>query len=98
MECLYFHRKLQLLLSVYVDEIEMDRKILNMQKMWATLQKNVDLDDPVPFTDQKNLGCTQWTAQVNNIIVMERHKLFSKLTSTSAGVQTEEKKQKDITA
>ena len=43
-----------------------------MPNMWAQLQKQVDLDDPVSFTDQVYLGCLQPAAQVNNRIVMEK--------------------------
>ena len=49
-------------------------------------------------TDQVCLGCTQRAAQVNNIIVMEKQRLFSKLISTSTNVKTEEKHPRDIAA
>ena len=62
-----------------------------LPKMWATLQKKVDLDDPVSFTDQVHLECAQRAAQVNDGIVMEEQILFSKLTSKSTDVRTEEK-------
>ena len=94
-ECPYFHRRMPLL---YVDDIKMARKTQNMPKMWAILQNNVGLDDAVSFTDQVYLGCTQRAAQVNNRIVMEKQKLFSKLISRSTDVKTEGTNLKDITS
>ena len=91
-ECLYLHRKLQFFLSVCVDDLKMAGTTRNMPKARATSQKKVDLNDPVSFTDQVHLGCTQRAAQVNNIHVMDKQKLFSKLTIASADVKTEEKK------
>ena len=44
--------------------------------MWPTLQKKVDLNDPVSFTDQVYLGYTQRAAQVNNRIVMNTKEFF----------------------
>ena len=90
---------MQLFLSVYVDEMKMARTIQkNMPKMWAILQKKIDLEDQVSFIDQVFLGCTQRATQVNNSIVVERQKLFSKLISTNADVKTEWKNLRDITA
>ena len=66
--------------------------------MREQLQSNVDLDDPVSFTDQVYLGCTQRAAQVNNNIVMEKQQLLSKLISTCTDVKTEKKNPREITA
>ena len=71
-ECLYLLRTLKLFLSVYVDDMKTARKTQNMPKMWATLQKKVDLDDPVSLLDPVYLGCTQRAAQVDNRIVMDK--------------------------
>ena len=57
-ECPHVHRKMQLFLSVYVDDMKMAGETQNMPKMWATLRKNVDLDDPTSCFDHVNLGCT----------------------------------------
>ena len=62
-----------------------------MPKMWATQRKKVDLDDSVSFSDQVYLGCTQRAAHVNNTIVMEKQKLFSKLISTSTDIKPKRK-------
>ena len=43
-----------------------------MPKMWAIVQKKIDLEDQVSFIDQVYLGCTQRAAQVNNSIVVEK--------------------------
>ena len=47
----------------------------------ATLQTQVDLEDPVSLLDQVNLECTQRAAQVNNTIVIETQRLLAKLIS-----------------
>ena len=71
-ECQDLHRKLQLLLSVYVDDIKIAGNTQNMPRLWAQLQEKVKLDDPVPLADQVHLGCTDRAAQVNNRNVMEK--------------------------
>ena len=45
-----------------------------MPKIWATLQKKVDLDDPVSFIDQEYLGCAQRAAQVSYRMKVERQR------------------------
>ena len=62
-----------------------------MPKMWATLRKEVGLDDPVSFIDQVHLGSTQREAKVNNRIVMDKQKVFSQ----ALDVLTEETKPED---
>ena len=71
-ECLYLRRKLQLLLSVFVDDTLMAGETQEIPKMLATSQKQVDLEDPVSFTDQVYLGGTQRAAQLNYRIVCSR--------------------------
>ena len=44
-ECLYLRRTLQLLLSVFVDDTLMAGEAQEIPKMWATSQKQVDLED-----------------------------------------------------
>ena len=44
-ECLFVHRKQELFLSVYVDDIKMTGKKQNMAPMWKNLMKDVDLDE-----------------------------------------------------
>ena len=90
-ECLYVHRKKAEILDSECWRHEMAGQTQNMPKICATA-KETDLEDPVSFTDQVCLGCTQRAAQVNNITVME------KLISTSTDVKTEEKNPKDIIA
>ena len=45
-----------------------------MPKIWATLQKKVDLDDPVSFIDQGYLGSTQRAARVSYRMTVERQR------------------------
>ena len=62
-------------LSVYANDRKMAGKTQNMPKMCAKLQKRVDLDDPVSFTDEVYFGCTQRAARVKNGIVTEKEKI-----------------------
>ena len=62
-------------LSVYANDRKMAGKTQNMPKMCAKLQKRVDLDDPVSFTDEVHFGCTQRAARVKNGIVTEKEKI-----------------------
>ena len=58
-ECLFVHREKGLLLSVYVDDIEMAGKKQHLDSMWKILIKDVDLGEPTSFFDHVYLGCTQ---------------------------------------
>ena len=62
-------------LSVYANDRKMAGKTQNMPKMCAKLQKRVDLDDRVSFTDEVHFGCTQRAARVKNGIVTEKEKI-----------------------
>ena len=46
LECLFVHREKGLLLSVYVDDIELAGKKQNLDPMWKLLNKEVDLGEP----------------------------------------------------
>ena len=74
-----------------VDDIEMAGRTQNITRMWAKVQKKVDLEDPVSLLDLVYLGCTQRAAQGNTRIVMEKQKLLSK------NVEIGEQNPKDIT-
>ena len=65
--------------------------------MWAKLEKQVDLADPISFTDQVYLGCFQRAAQVSSRLVMDTE-IVLELISTSTDVKTEEENPKGITA
>ena len=62
---MFFHRKQGLCLSVYVDDIKMAGKKLNMASMCKKSMKNVDLDEPSSFLDHVYLGCTQRECKPN---------------------------------
>ena len=71
-ECLFVHRKQKLILSVYVDDIEVAAKTQNKAPMWKTMLKVVDLGEPTTFLDNMYLGCTQRECKQNEIVI-ERH-------------------------
>ena len=66
--------------------------------MWATLQNQVDLEDPTSLLTWYILDVLSEQHLVNNRIVMEKQKLFSKVISTNTDVKTDETHLKDITA
>ena len=68
---------MHLFLSVFVDDMKMAKKSDNVSKLWATLQKKVDLEDPASLLHQKYLGYTQRAEKVHNRIVMQEQKWFS---------------------
>ena len=68
-ECLFVHRKEELLLSVYVDDINMADIKQNMAPMWKTLMRNVHLGEPTSFLDHVYLGCTQRDCKPNETII-----------------------------
>ena len=47
-----------------------------------TLQKDIDLEDPTPLTDEVDLGCTQREAEVNPQAAQPNTEWFKKLTTT----------------
>ena len=64
-ECLFVHREKRLFLSVYVDDIKLGGKKQNIDPMWKTLMKDVDLGEPTSFLDHVYLGCTQRECQTS---------------------------------
>ena len=78
---------MRLFLSVYVADIKVSGQTNNMPKMWASLEKKVDLEDPTSLLDQVYLGCTHQPAQVNN-----RNCGWKTEIVLEAEVKTEEKK------
>jgi hypothetical protein len=55
-ECLFVHKKLSLILSVYVDDFKLVGKSENLKKGWQCLKDaGLLLDNPTPLGDY--LGC-----------------------------------------
>ena len=68
-ECLFIHRPKGLFLSVYVDDIKLAGKKLNIDPMWKVLNKEVDLGEPTSFLDHVHLGCTQRQCEISKDVV-----------------------------
>ena len=86
-ECLYFHRSLQLFLSVYVDDFKMAGKEKNMDAMWAKLSEKLDLEPPTPLDGNIYLGCKQDEVKVNSEMLKNKedmHKTLFKGSSKDA--------------
>ena len=83
-ECIIAHRKEGLVLSVYVDDINMAGKKQNMALMWKKLMKNVDINEPTSFLDHVYLGCTQRECKPNETIIEQKTKMFESRISAGA--------------
>ena len=63
-ECLFIHKKLQLVLSVYVDDFKLVGKEQNSTKGWELITgTGLVLDPPTPLGDY--LGCGQFTIHIS---------------------------------
>ena len=71
-ECLFVHRKLQLFLSVYVDDFKMAGRAENVPNMWAILNKRLDLEPPVPLSGNTYLGCHQNNVKPTPRAILEK--------------------------
>ena len=63
-------------LSVYVDDIKLAGKKQNLDPMWKSLNKEVDLGEPTSFLDHVYLGCTQRECQISKDIVDNYRTMF----------------------
>ena len=83
-ECLFLHRKQKLFLSVYVDDIRMAGKKLNLAPMRKKLMKDVDIEEPTSFLDHVYLECTQRECKANEKIIGQYNKMFESRISAGA--------------
>ena len=84
------HKKLVLFLSAFVDDAKMDGRKQNMDSMWKTRHKEVNLEDPTPLIDPLYLGCTERDAKVDPQAVQSKTELFKKLTTTKEADEKDE--------
>ena len=62
-ECLFFHRRLRLILSVYVDDFKLVGKQENLKEGWKLITgSGLVLDPPTPLGDY--LGCGQFPVHI----------------------------------
>ena len=78
-ECMYFHRKNQVFLSVYVDDFKLAGKRENLAPTWAALRKHIDFDDPVKMTENTYLGCSQHDVEPIPAFIEHNQTLFRDL-------------------
>ena len=69
-QCCYVHKRLGLVLSVYVDDFKMAGLSKNMKEGWETIRKEFELDPPEPFGHF--LGCGQSSFTLTNTEVDDR--------------------------
>jgi len=63
-ECLFFHRRLKLILSVYVDDFKLVGKQASLKEGWKLIvDSGLVLDPPTPLGDY--LGCGQFPVHVS---------------------------------
>ena len=82
--CLFVHREKGLFLSVYVDDIKLAGKKLNIDPMWKVLNKEVDLGEPTSFFGHENLGCTRRPCEISKDIVDSYRTMFESRISAGA--------------
>ena len=58
-ECDYVQTKMQLSLSIYVDDIKTAMKNGNWGTVWVHSSETIVLEDPTPLLSQVYLGCIQ---------------------------------------
>ena len=80
-ECTYYHRKDQLFLNVYVDDLEMVGKAENIKPMWESLRKVLVSDLETDLVDHVYLGCTQIDHTPPRDVVESKQKIFAQLMS-----------------
>ena len=62
----------------------MTGKKQNMAPMLKKLMKHVDLDEPTPFLDHVDLGCTQRECELNKYTVEKHKDMFGSRISAGA--------------
>ena len=58
-ECMFVHRKQELFLSVFVDDIKMAARSRIWLRCGRNWWKKVDVEEAASFLDHENLGCTR---------------------------------------
>ena len=95
-ECLFYHRQLKLILSVYVDDFKLVGKSENMKKGWDLITNSgLVLDPPTPLGDY--LGCGQFPVHVSAAEAQRRLEHVRPLLQDVEG-QTEVKTGKPVKA
>ena len=69
---MFGHRKKELFLSVYVDDITITGKKQNVAPMWKMMKK-VDIDEPTSFLYHENLRCTLREYRANESATLKRN-------------------------
>ena len=73
-----FIEKQKLILSVYVDDIEVAGKNQNKGPHVEEVdEKNVDFDEPTSFLDHVYLGCTQRECKPNKIVIEQYKEMLA---------------------
>ena len=80
---------------MYVDDIKLAGKKLNLDPMWKVLNKEVDLGEPTSFLDHENLGCTQRQCEISQNTVDNYRTMFESRIS-AVGVEKSPFPQKSL--
>ena len=86
-ECLFVHKKLKLILSVYVDDFKLVGKAENLETGWKIIkQSGLVMDPPDPLGDY--LGCGQFPIEVSPAEAQERLKFALPLLEGTIDLST----------
>ena len=75
-----------------MDEKKLVGKKQNMDPMWKTLMKDVDLGEPTSFIDNVCFGCTQKECQISQDIVDNYRSVFESKSSVGATEKCQKQK------
>ena len=76
-ESLYVHRQKKLFLNIYVDDFHCAGSAEEVEKIWSQLEAaGMKLEDPVPFSGNTYLGCTQRDVPNDWKIIEEKQALY----------------------
>ena len=78
-ESLWIHKKKQLIMSVYVDDYKLAGKTENLEPMWSSLSKDLDLEPFVPLHGSIYLGNKQYDVEIPEEMVAAKSQLIQNL-------------------
>ena len=74
--CVYVQRKMQLFLSIYVDDIKTAKKNGNWGTVWKHWSKTIVLEDPTPLLSQAYLCCIQLRVEMDHWQINEKRRVI----------------------
>ena len=83
------HRRLKILLSIYVDDFAMAGPAEALEPMWVKLRETLDLEPAVPMDGNVYVGCEQTSVAVSPEEVATKRAFFQRILETPS-ISTED--------